>query len=104
MGRKASKSIKKELFYNEDANEAPQYQESKEEIEEHEAINQEIAAKRLADESKELQEEINAGKMRINIWISAENVNFLRIKAKHTGSNVASLCSIAVSDYCDEQR
>jgi predicted DNA binding CopG/RHH family protein len=99
MGRKPSKSLKKELFYNEDAREAPELQFTEEELKEQDEINKKV----FEANAKEAQEEL-ADKQRINIWISNENVEFLRMKARHSGSNVASLCSIAVSDYCDEQR
>jgi len=43
-------------------------------------------------------------KHKINIWISEENAEFLRFKAIHSGTNVASLCSLAVSNFCDDER
>lgn len=47
---------------------------------------------------------VTGGRVRTNIYVSEENLRYLRWKAQHSGTVISMLMSLAVSDYCDRDR
>ncbi len=94
MAKRQPQPLKKDIFYSEGSNEPILIPEDN---------TTDAERQQWEKEGKEGRERLEA-KIRMNVWVSSENLDFLKFKAEHTGSNVASLCGIAISDYCDDQR